>query len=247
MKNSLLRSVFTLLVAVAAMSSSALAQDDATVESVIEMHIKSIGDVETLKAVKSMITESTMTVSTPMGDMEVGMSRFQAGNKFKMVQTIPNMGEVTMGSNGDVFWSMNPFQGAQVFEGEELATMKANAPKLFEELTWGDYDGEITLEGTEEVGGKAAYKLTFAPTEGQSTERYIDKESGQLVKMVTEAGEVLLSDYKVVEGITLPHKQTVMAPQGEVEMVVDSIKINSELPADTFALPEDVQDLIDDE
>jgi hypothetical protein len=243
-----IRALLALFVAAVAVTTTAQAQDDATVESIIEMHIKSMGDVETLKAVKTMVTKSTLTASTPMGDMEIAMKQVQSGNKFVMTQTIPQMGDVSMGSDGEVFWSMNPFQGAQVLEGEQLEAMKSRTPKLFEELTWAnDYDGEITLEGTEEVEGKMTYKLVFAPTGGEETERFIDKETGRMVKMIIPTGEVVVSDFKTVEGISIPHKQIIQTPQGEAEVVIDSIEINPELEADALALPEDVQALIDDE
>lgn len=256
MNKSPIRMIFAALVAVAALSSAAHAQDDATVESIIEMHIKSIGKVETLKAVKTMVTESTLVASTPMGDMEIAMSRVQSAEKFKMTQTIPNMGDITMGSDGKIFWSMNPFQGAQILEGDQLEAMKASLPKFFPELKWNEYDGEITLDGTEEVEGKMTYKLVFAPTTGAEEERYFDKETGHMLKMVSTqevpnfgemTTELIASDFKTVEGITMAHKQTIITSQGEAVMTIDSIQINPKLDEDAFDLPEDVQDLIDDE
>ncbi len=257
MNQNTFRLAFALLAAAVTFSPFATqAQDDVTVESIVKMHIKSIGDIETLKAIKTMRTESTVSAPSPVGEMEITMTRVQAGKKFVMTQEIPQMGEVVNGSDGEVYWTVNPFQGAKVFEGEELEMMKSSAPGFFPELTWLDgYNGEITLDGTEDFDGKTAYKLVFAPASGASETRFIDKESGRIVKIVVTqeipgAGEMTTemtpSDFKTVDGITMAHKQVISTPQGEATMTVNTLEVNPELPADAFALPEDIQSLIDE-
>lgn len=257
MNQKTFRLAFAMLAAVIAFAPFATqAQDDVTVESILKMHIKSIGDVETLKAVKTMRTVSTISAPTPVGDMEIEMSRIQAGKKFVMTQDIPQMGEVTNGSDGEVYWTINPFQGAKVFEGDELEMMKSQAPGFFPELEWLDgYDGEITMDGTEEVDGKMSYKLVFAPTDGPVETRFFEKETGRVLKTVSTreipgAGEmtteITSSDFKTVDGITMAHTQVISTPQGDATMTIDTMEVNPELAEDAFVLPEDIQSLIDD-
>ena len=54
------------------------------------------------------------------------------------------------------------------------------------------------------------------------------------------------TDFKEVDGISVPFKQVTSMEQGELTMEVDSIKFNEEISASKFKLPTSIQKLVDD-
>lgn len=256
MTKSMIQFSFVIAFAFLTLTSTAKAQDDTTLESIIALHLKSIGDVDKIKAVKSMVSEATMAIPTPNGEMEASMKRIQAGNKFMMTMEIPQFGEVVNGSNGDVAWSVNPIQGARLLEGAELEMTKSQMPEPFPALKWGnDFDGEITLQGSEDIDGTATHKVLFAPTEGPAVTRYFDKSNGRIVKMTMTqpsplGGEMELemvpSNYKTVDGLSIAHTQVTSTPQGDMTLTIEKLEINADLAEDTFAMPEEIKALVDD-
>ena len=54
------------------------------------------------------------------------------------------------------------------------------------------------------------------------------------------------SDYKKVDGINVPHKQTTNTAQGDFTIEIDSIEFNKAIGDDKFKLPAEIQKLVDD-
>lgn len=237
------------------MTNTTMAQDKVTVEDVIKLHIKQLGGEEKLKAIKTIETQSVMLLPGPTGEMEAEVDQIQDGNKFLMVMNLPGLGEIQQGSDGKHFWTINPFQGDKLMDKEETAMAREQFSSPFPALQWlKGYDGKITMKGEADVDGTQCYKLEFTPAVGNPMTRFFAVDSGQMLRMDAVqkgmAGEVKVevypSDFKEVDGISVPFKQVTSMEQGELTMEVDSIKFNEEISASKFKLPTSIQKLVDD-
>ncbi|MCH2181052.1 MAG: hypothetical protein MK108_03520 [Mariniblastus sp.] len=239
------------------LANTAMAQETVKAEDVIKMHIKQLGGEEKLKAVKTVEQQFVMVISGPGGDMEADCELLQDGNKFRMMMNLPGFGEIQQGSNGKTYWTSNPAEGNRLMDDEETALAKEQYSRPFPALDWlKDYDGQIEMQGKADVEGNACYKIKFEPSVGTPITRYFAVEDGKMLRFdATQKGmagevdiSVYLSDFKQVDGITLPFKQDTQMEQAQADMSmeVDSIKFNQEMKADRFQLPAAIQKLVDD-
>ncbi|MBI2518238.1 MAG: hypothetical protein HYV95_15255 [Opitutae bacterium] len=99
--------------------------------------------------------------------------------------------------------------------------------------------GNIQLRGEETVDGKPCVKLLFSHADNITFLRYFDKDTGRLVKTVTETGgEIREEGETIIDGVRYPKKLFNKTPTGDVTTITfDSIKVNENLPASEFAVP----------
>lgn len=243
----------TLIASVFLLPQSVQGQNDVTETSVLNAYVKSIGDVDALKSIGMFRIKSTLTTESPLGELEIEITRVQSGALYVETREIPEVGIIRTGYDGEVYWTIDPFQGARIYEGEELEWIKESDSNLLPDLSWTeDFDGEIVLDGTREVEGRQAHKLIFKPKQGLSKVRFFDKDTGAMIKTtVTEVRpdglervtELVSSDYRMHQGFSVAHKQIALTPQGTTSWVIDTIESNLELPESAFSLPEEIQRL----
>lgn len=225
-----------------------------TVESIINRHIASIGTVEKLDSVTALLVESATSVPTPAGEITSTMNQIQSGDRFVMTFTNPQMGEMKRGSNGETYWSLDPFQGARLLEGAERETAAHQFSAIFPARNWvKNYGDQITLKGSTEIAGRPTFKVEFKADDSPTITRFFDQENGRIVKMETtqevhSAGEmkieIYFSKYQTVDGITFPFQQISSSAMGESKMVVKRLELNPSITDETFAIPNDVQALM---
>ena len=165
----------------------------------------------------------------------------------------PALGQMLSGSDGEHIWENTAMTGPSLKEGEERA-MIARQNDMDGLVNWRKHYSKAETLGREEVGEKLCYKVALTPHEGDVETHYYDVETSLLVKMEmtmkSEMGEIpiesFLSDYREVEGLMIPFRtrQVVMKMQ-EMLSVVDSVAINAEIPPDRFALPAEIQALVE--
>ncbi len=230
------------------------AQDLPDAKTVLEQHVKSIGDAAKLKAVKGIESKATMSMPGPTGeDMSAKMTIAQAEGKSIMTIEIEQVGTISQGFDGENIWSSNPFMGAQLMEKEELGGQASELGKPIPALSWFENLDNIKVVALEDVEGKSCYKTEFVDGKSKTT-RFFDKESGHIVKIITTGntpmGEmevtVLPSNFKNVDGINLPFTQTTVMAQGEMVLEFEEIMINPEFPKGKFDVPDDVKKLIEE-
>jgi hypothetical protein len=102
---------------------------------------------------------------------------------------------------------------------------------------------EVT--GMEEINGKACYKLSVTKPSGTKSTEYYDKATHLKVKeiQVSEAGGQTATtsfeydDYKVVDGISIPHTITMSGPMPTpIVMKATEVKVNGEVDPALFKL-----------
>ena len=163
---------------------------------------------------------------------------------------VEGIGKIEQGTDGEVAWERSAIQGPRIKEGEERASALRDAAL---NAPWREIYKKAETAGVETIDGRPCYKVILTPDEGKPETRYYDKKTNLLVKgtktVKTPMGEipaeVILSDYKEVDGILLPLKLRQKALSQEFLIVIESVKNNVEIPKNRFDLPEDVKALVE--
>ena len=105
------------------------------------------------------------------------------------------------------------------------------------------------------VRGKTCYKVIMTPKEGTPETAYYDKETYLVTKqdivLKSSMGEIpmeiFLDEYKETDGILRAHIWEQVMPMGKQVITIETVEHNVEMPADRFALPEEVKKLLEQE
>ncbi|MGE3342053.1 MAG: hypothetical protein AB7L71_01355 [Vicinamibacterales bacterium] len=228
------RKAFALVAAMALVSglaaSSAAAQ---TVDEIVALNARAKGS--TWSSIQSM----KMTGSAMIQGMEVGMVTYSKRpnlSRQEVTIAMPGMPPMAMTTifDGQKAWMINPMMGST--EPQEIPDADAAAA-----ASQASFDGPllnykakghtVELVGPSTVGGKKAHHLKITMADKTVQHLHIDAESGVELKMVIEtpAGsvETEMSDYKVVDGVPMPHLMKVMqGGTAMAEMRISKIEFN---------------------
>lgn len=226
--------------------------DGPSAKEIIEKSIEACGGRAAYEKITNRVTIGAMEI--PMQGLKGQMSMTQAApNKMLMKFDMGGFGSQTQGTDGDIVWSVDTMQGARILEGDERKNLLQQA-MLNAELKWEEIYTDAKAEAVEEVNGSPAYLVTMIGPDGQKISNYYDKASGMLVKTATMAktpmGEIPMDsqyfDYREIGGIKLAHRTVITSAMGmQIIMTLDSVKVNEDLPPDTFAIPEEVKKVME--
>jgi hypothetical protein len=250
MTRSFLRASAAVLASFILMPAAASAQAGALppAEQLVTRYVQAIGGADAYKKNRSMKLEARFEI--PAQGMQGSVVTMQMQpNKSVTRVTLPGMGEIVSGFDGNVAWSMNPFQGSRVLDGAELQQAKDQAQ-------WGAMirDRELisemeTVERTT-MGGTACYKVRIAWKSGMKTHDCYAVEGGLLVANLTEQTsamgtaqvETIYSEYKAFDGIRLPTRMVQQAMGMEQRIMIDNVEFNT-LSAADFEAPAEIKAL----
>lgn len=211
-----------------------------SVESIVAKHLEKIGGVKKLKAVNARVQEMTMSIQ----GQDITMLRYdKRPNKSKVVMKVQGMEFVTNCYDGKEGWKMNQMGGLEKYNDKQN---QQNAEDSFDML-WVDYEKNghtITLAGKEKVGDKECFKLDVTRRNGKKEIYYMGTQDYMIWKVTAKdasgsAVSRVLSDYKSVDGIKMPHKiKGEVGPQ-VFDIIVKSIKFNTSIDDKIFAYPGD--------
>lgn len=244
---------FTAAFAVTVLSLPSLAGAQAlpSVTEILDRHVTAIGGRDAALAVSSIQQRGTLEMAAMGISAEVTMAAAKP-NRSSMVMSIPGLGEIQQGFNGDIAWSNDPMSGPRLAEGEELEARKASSN--FEEA-FGIYDMEkftsITVVEKTMFGGEDAYKLEFVRKVGPkvltyysvATGLYIGSQTSIVSPMGTLEVNAVASNYKAFGPLKLPTRIEQSQAGQDVVITMSDVKFN-EVKDDAFAVPAAVQALI---
>lgn len=186
------------------------------------------------KNVTTMKTTGNMTVGTQMGDLDgtiTSTSQFPGYGRQDITIGTP-MGEVVILQvvTPTAGWMKQAFNGEENevdMEAEQLESSKVKSAN--EELDILS-DSTATFALTEETfESKSVYAVKITENEKVRT-RFYDKESLLCVGTKSEGESSIISDYKEVQGLMIPHKvkRTASNEQGDQEMTmtIKTVEIN---------------------
>ncbi len=222
-----------------------------TVDDIVAKYVQARGGMEKLKACKSMKATGKLVMGG--GAMEIPFTRVaRRPDQMRMDFTFQGI-TGTQAFDGKVAWQIMPFQTGK----KDPEQSNAEQTKIMEEQA--DFDGPLvdwkakghTLElvGTESVDGADAYKLKLTRKNGNVDYMFIDKETGLEVKTESKRTingtelemESKMSDYKEVDGVTVPFTLSSGMKGGTDQqgqkIVMDKIEFNVPAADSDFAMP----------
>ena len=169
--------------------------------------------------------------------------------KFKSEAEFQGM-KIVSAFDGETGWSINPMMGSndpQPMTAEQIDRMKIQA----------DYDGmfynykdkgyKVEYMGKEPVDDIETYKLQLTRPNGDIITAYLDAENYVILKTdskmkiqdVDREAETIFSNYKYVDGILVPFSiETKMDGKTVMQMALEDVKYNVDLPDSIFEMPE---------
>src|SRR5579862_917849 len=234
------------------LAAAAFAAEDIKPEAIVDKYVEVTGGRAAYDKVKTEISTGTLEIAG-MG-LSGALTVYKAApDKSYTVIDFTGVGKAEEGSDGKVAWSINGMEGARIKQGDERATTLRN-DAFHMETRWREFYKKAELAGSEDVGGKPCYKVVISPNEAAAENRFYDKSSNLLVKIIlpitTPQGamtaEVTLGDYKDEGGLLVPHTITQKVPNADILVKITGMKYNSEIPAGRFDLPAEIKALMTD-
>lgn len=203
---------------------------DVTAASVIDRYLDAIGGENKLKAIQSL-------EQTSVGEIQ-GMELIQVMRIDKKLAKV--FQESSLSGQPVSTLRMDKENASLIAMGQEQAVpeeLKDNfkgALAIFPELTYGDSEVSLVLDGVTQVEGEDAYKINI--TRGkQKTSDYFSIATGLKLKSESPViGEVTFANYGDFEGVKFPKTQTVKTPQLPMGIIMElkELKVNPEFTAD---------------
>ena len=228
---------------------SAAAADLPSGESLIEKFITQSGGADAYAKAKSVSMDGSVEI---VGRNITGtVTIVQEGPKSWTSMDFPGIGAVEQGYDGQIAWENSALQGPRIMEGDEKRAVE-RASSLSVITGWRDIYKEARTEGSADVNGKPAWKVTMVPKDGQPETFYFDKDSGLLVRMATVLStplgeiptEVTISDYRPINGISTPFTMTQTAMNQNIVMKFNKVQYNAPVARDRFDPPAPVKALL---
>ena len=215
-------------------------------DAVLDQYIEAMGGKAAFDKFRNSVSAGTMEIGGIKGQLKLYQA---APNKMLMEVELAKLGKISEGTDGETAWASDPFSGARMKKGEERALAIRRA--TFNDAKWRDVYKSAECQGEEEVDGKPCYKVKLTTPEGHESTCWYDKKNHLLVRQTSKeksaSGEIeqesQVSDYKKVDGILQPYKLVLKVSGQEIVMTLDKIEHNVDMPADRFALPDEIKKL----
>jgi len=212
-----------------------------TVQEIVKKYTTAnkLDKVSSISTVKITGRMSMMGTDMPM---ELWMKN---PDKLKTVMNFNGQDMVTA-INGNKGFTINPMSGSTTPTELPLSQIEQNKNSLIYYNYLDEYlkKGKVTLEGSENVGDKPAFKLKILMDEGTTMTVFIDKGSFLMIKgtLNTSANgvdvnaDIIYSDFKDNNGVFLPMKQTTTANGMEFIIIYDKVEVNIPMEDSVFNL-----------
>jgi hypothetical protein len=226
---------------------------------VIDRFVKAIGGRDAVMSHKSMhITGKYEVPSSGLaGDMEI----FTAANPDRAFQrvTIPGVGEILQGYDGERGWSINPVTGPMLQQGKELEQAKFDADFYSEVRDAKNYKSittvaKTTCPGTREKPSpepRSCYKVSLVHPDGTEDFDFYDTETNLRVASVQTrespmgpiASTNVSGDYKKFGNLLQPTSLVATVMGVDQKITVSAIEYDA-VPASAFDPPASIKALI---
>jgi hypothetical protein len=219
-------------------------------EKILDKFVEATGGLAAYDKLKTSVSKGTLEI--PAAGITIDLTVYSARpNKMCTIAESPAIGKNERGTNGTIFWEKSTMQGTRVLEGEELAEALREA--AFEGLVYwrGQYDS-VAVSGVDTVSGSPCYKVVMKAKGGKPRTLSFDQKSSLLLRtqttVSTQMGDIPVEafpgDYRKVGDVLQAYKSTVKVMGQERVMTMTSVEYNAAIPDSIFAVPADVQALL---
>ena len=192
---------------------------------------------------------STLYIEGQMSQMGTEMPMIisvKKPNKVKVVFSFSGM-DIVQAFDGEKGFMINPLTGGTdpiEMSAEQLSSIQDF--NMFRDHMLDNFKaGRVKLEGTEDVNGKPAYKLSVTDEAGTVTGAFIDKESFLTVKTTAKVNQMgqemevesYMTEYMDVNGVKFPKVIKMMVDGMELGgMTYDKVEIDKVLDDSVFKI-----------
>lgn len=241
MRLKLVRSAIVIALALTA-AARASAQ---TVDDIVAMNLKAKGGADKWNSVKSVKMTGTITSQGKQLPMTVYAKRPNSTRQEVIV------GEMKMiqAFDGTVAWAVDPRMGGMPQQAPAVIAERARTSADFDGalINYKEKGTTIELVGKEQLDGKDVYHLKVT-MKGEVQQCFVDATTGLEVKTSTEVDpmgtgqkqtiESVMSDYRAVDGIMLPHTvRQLMNGKPIAETKIEKVELNAPVADALFAMP----------
>lgn len=231
------------LVAFVAVPLFSLAQ---TADEVIDKHIAALGGADKIAGIQTAEYEQTMSI---MGMDMNAKTTVVVGKSMRNDVTVMGS-QITSVVDGDKGWAVNPMQGSntpQEMPADVVKMQRGNTEPTGMQLAYAKKNKQnYELVGKEKYDGKDVFNVKVSKPEGV-TNYYLDAGTYQMVASksnVTVQGQAVegsakYSDYKEVNGLTLPHTIEITGGgmPGTATAKITKLSFNGKVDPAIFAMP----------
>jgi hypothetical protein len=216
--------------------------------TLIQRYVDAIGGRDAV--LRPRMSRTTGTFEMPgaglRGDMEMLMA---PPNRMMSTVTIPGMGTMRSGYDGDVAWAVDPMMGARLMSGGELESTREQANTLASIRDAGLFTTRETVERTE-IGGQPCYKVRLVWKSGRESFDCYSTETGLLIasigKQESPMGSIEVTtryaDYREFGGVRMPTRMTMEMMGQQQIMTISNVEYDT-VDAAAFELPAEIRAL----
>ena len=212
-----------------------------TVDELVTKHVAALGGSDKLAGVKSLVIESTLSVN----GMDIPSKTMVVVGKSMRSETSVMGSSMVQVIDGNSGWMIRPAMMGGSGDPEDMPAemVKQQIDQLypFGALVGYQEKGyQVELVGKEKVDGKDTYHLKITGKDGQVTDEYLDAMTYLVSKVQRKStdgkpGELLLSNYKEVDGIKFPQTMEIAGGQmGTLTFTTDKVKVNAPIDEKLF-------------
>jgi hypothetical protein len=229
-RNRRLLGLMLLVGAPLAAPSAASSQDLPDGRALIDRYVELIGGRDAV--LSREFIRSTGQFQMPAMGVTGDLTAYQSQSGKNAVRvSIPGLGEIRSGFDGEVGWSLDPIQGPRVMDGEELEQTREEASFASSIRDESLVESVETLEQGE-MNGEACWRVLVRWNSGRETTDCYSVESGLMVASVSSQespmGTIqvtsLLSDYRELGGFLMPTRMTQQMMGQEQVMVFTDVR-----------------------
>lgn len=220
-------------------------------EEILDGFVEATGGLAAYDKIQNRVTKGTLEMAGMGINLSITTYNARPNKSYSLVESEAT-GKMESGCDGSVVWENSAMQGAQIKEGKERAFMlRLNT---FDRMAyWRKAFQKVECTGVEDIEGTPCYKVVATPADGDPELYFFDKETNLLIKsemtmesqMGTIKGQMFPGDYEKFDGILVPKSVKIVVMGMERTMTMTSLEHNVKLPEDIFALPPEIQALLD--
>lgn len=162
------------------------------------------------------------------------------------------LGKMEEGTDGNIAWEKSVIAGAKLKSGDEKAHAIRTA-NFYGDINWRKVFSKAKVVGSKRIDDKECWQVELTTPEGLVFQKFFDQKTGLLVMMkvtiktpqMEVPTEVYPGDYHKVDGVLYAHEMRMKALTQELIVRVGKVEHNVDMPADAFAIPKDIQELVD--
>ena len=213
---------------------------------ILDRHIQEIGGREAMQRIQSLRTSATLAFSGLTGQMTAYAAR---PNRLLVHTSLPGVGDIRTGYDGQVAWSVDPVQGPRLLTGRELEEMRERA--RFDQMLKdpSTYASAETVQRTT-FEGRPVYEIRIVRPSGREETEYYDAETGLQIGQVTtqssSMGQVqvttVMSDYRRFGPLLMASKAVQRLGPQEITVTMNGAEYDT-VPDSVFVLPPEIKAL----